>query len=178
MHGDRSRQSMLKLYDFLKSINNAPETYVHDKELLSILVTQRSLAEYSNPELGIRGCAMGTFRSSASRLAIGFDGINGLRMSARAKLLKLASQKPAKAQKSRRDYVSEIASLKQQIKTMSRDLSQMQVVVYKLRVIAEHLATDSDIRDRKKWWRREMREVEIIYEGGMGQLWPERSSAI
>ncbi|MNP32388.1 hypothetical protein D3C76_1255660 [compost metagenome] len=54
----------------------------------------------------------------------------------------------------------------------------MQVVVYKLRVIAEQLATDSGIRDRKKWWVREMREVEIIYEGGMGQLWPEQSSAI
>ncbi|WP_152031525.1 hypothetical protein [Pseudomonas putida] len=169
---------MLKLHELLKSINNSPQAYVDDKEWLSILATQRSLAEYSNPQLGIRACAMATFRSSASRLVIGFDGINNLRISARAKLLQLAAQKPKKAQRSRRDYVSEIALLKQQLKTMSRDFCQMEIVVYKLRLISEHLATDEGIRDRKKWWLREMREVEIIYEGGVGRLWIEPKSAI
>lgn len=177
MHGDRSRKSILKLYELLRNINDSPQSYVHDREWLSILVTQRSLAEYSNLELGIRGCAMGTFRSAASHLAIGFDGINKLRISARARILALTTQKAIKASKSRRDYVSEIADLQSRLRTMSRDFCQMQIVVYKLRLISQHLATDDEIRDRKKWWIREMRQVEMIYEGGLNKSWAEQSNA-
>lgn len=177
MHGDRSRRSMLKLYELLRNINDSPQSYVHDREWLSILVTQRSLAEYSNLELGIRGCAMGTFRSAASHLAIGFDGINKLRISARARILALTTPKAIKASKSRRDYVSEIADLQNQLRTMSRDFCQMQIVVYKLRLISQHLATDDGIGDRKKWWIREMRQVEMIYEGGLNKSWAEQNNA-
>ncbi|UZM95851.1 hypothetical protein [Pseudomonas putida] len=176
MHGDRSRKSMLKLHELLRSINDSPQSYMHDREWLSILVTQHSLAEYSNVELGIRGCAMGTFRSAASHLAIGFDGINKLRISARARILELTTQKTVKASKSRRDYVSEIAHLQERLKIMSRDFCQMQIVVYKLRLMSQQLATDDGIRDRKKWWIREMRQVEIIYEGGLSKSWAEQSN--
>ncbi|MBC3475716.1 hypothetical protein [Pseudomonas taiwanensis] len=177
MHGDRSRKSMLKLHELLRNINESPQSYADDKRWLSVLATQHSLAEYSNPDLGVRGCAMGTFRNAASHLAIGFVGINKLRMSARARILELTAQKPKRASKSRRDYVSEIASLNAQLKVMSRDLLQMQVVIYKLRIMSEQLATDDGIKDRKRWLDREMREVEMIYEQGLSQSWANQSSA-
>lgn len=52
----------------------------------------------------------------------------------------------------------------------------MQIVVYKLRLMSQQLATDDGIRDRKKWWIREMRQVEIIYEGGLSKSWAEQSN--
>lgn len=166
MHGERSFKSILQVYALLQRISHSPMDYAGDREWLGVLATQFSLAEYSNKELGIRGCAMGTFRRSATKaLSIGFKGLDELRRNAHAKLLATYAQPKPQRPKGRRQYQSEIADLKLRLDKVSKDFMQMQIIFHKFRYIAEQLATDDHIRDRKVWWLREMREIEIIFSG-------------
>ncbi|WP_047605182.1 hypothetical protein [Pseudomonas putida] len=166
MHGERSIKSIRNVYALLQRIFTTPEKYGETKEWLSVLATQASLAEYTNEELGIRGCAINTFRNSAKKaLPNGFDGLNKLRKEARGKLVALFAEAKAKKPRGRRSYEAEIAALNARVDAMARDFMQMEVVVHKLRYIARQLATDDHIRDREMWWLREMRQIDIIYEG-------------
>ena len=166
MHGERSIKSVRNVYALLQRIFTSPEEYAETKEWLSVLATQASLAEYTNEGLGVRGCAINTFRNSANKaLPTGFEGMNKLRRDAREKLVALFAETKARKPRGRRKYEADIAELNARIDTMARDFMQMEILVHKLRYISRQLATDDQIRDREMWWLREMRQVEIIYEG-------------
>jgi len=65
------------LNDILRDIINNPETWIENKELMTVLKSQSKLAKWENVELKIIGCSLNTLKSCANKLlSDGFDGMD------------------------------------------------------------------------------------------------------
>ena len=134
-----SIKSVEAVVTLLREVCSDPKNFESDASLLSSLLSQGRLAKYENPNRGIKGMALNTFKSAADEIRGGFLGVDKLRKEAAAAVERMSVDLDPESTVSQ-------AAKKRAIKELNLRVMQLQASnLVLLRTISENLRNLKDI---------------------------------
>lgn len=168
MRGERHVESVKKRYELIMDIGANPEAYLTDHKWAEMLNTIASMCAFDEPSMGIRKCAKNTLkRVAATSLLGGFLELEKRRQESKSTLadaLKSQSKKSSRKPNSVRNLLANISSYQSDVQKLEATLAQMLVVVDELRDLAFHLSHRENIVDRKRYWEKRIRDINLIFQ--------------
>ena len=149
--------SVISLRALLYEILEAPDKFILDVDIKACLVSQSSLAKYTNVGLNIEGCSLNAFKRRCLYVEEGFLGLDKLRTQASEALRKPKVERRS----SRRANAKSIQSLERKISFQDKALMDMTLVIGRLKDLAFQLATLSVV-DRETYYRSEIKEISLL----------------
>ncbi|AMB84838.1 MULTISPECIES: hypothetical protein [Pseudomonas] len=151
-----SEATIVMLVKLLYGILDEPQQYAADQVIRGAVKSQVKLAAYDNPELGIVGCSLNTFKKLCSGLGEGFEGVEDLRLLVNRAFSKLKTKKTKPG--SRRSLQDDKAKLQKVISAQDVDLQRLTLVITELMRLSLDLAT-LDLVSPKEYYDLEIKKI-------------------
>lgn len=151
-----TKDSVVKLVKLLDVATCNPGDYVANQGLKMAVTSQLKLAAFDDPEHGVVGCSLNTFKKICSQIGEGFDGVDKMRVRLDRAFSK---QKKSKRQAgSRRSLQEEKHKLTMERASQDVDLQRLTLVVTDLLALCAELVT-LELMDRERYYELEVARI-------------------
>jgi hypothetical protein len=151
-----TRDSVINLIKLLDAALTAPVNYVAIPGFRLAVTSQLKLAAFDDPEHGILGSSLNTFKKICAELGEGFYGVEILRLKLDRAFSKL--KKDRREPGSRRSLQDEKQKLIKDRASQDVDLHRFTIVVTDLLALCSELVT-LDLVDRERYYKLEIERI-------------------
>lgn len=151
-----TRESVINLIKLLDAALATPVEYVTIPGFRMAVTSQLKLAAFDDPEHGIFGSSLNTFKKICAELGEGFEGVENLRLKLDYAFSKL--KKDRRKPGSRRSLQDEKQKLLKERASQDVDLHRFTLVVTDLLALCSELVT-LDLVDREQYYQLEIKRI-------------------